>query len=195
MLCLLQFWYRALSADTEGTVGGCQFTLLPSLNMAAEPPVVADAAFRAARADDLEAIVAILADDPLGAGREDPGLPLAEPYVDAFAAIDGDPNQLLAVAVVADEVVGTMQLTFIPGIARLGSWRGQIEAVRVARGHRSSGLGQAMFAWAIERCRERGCHLAQLTTDKTRPDAHRFYERLGFVASHEGYKLALSDHR
>ena len=90
-------------------------------------------------------------------------------------------------------MVGTLQLSFIPGIARSGAWRGQIEAVRVAASVRSEGLGQQMFEWAIEQCRARGCQLVQLTTDKRRPDAHRFYDRLGFVASHEGYKLNLQN--
>ena len=90
-----------------------------------------------------------------------------------------------------DEVIGTLQLTFIPGLARTGAWRGQIEAVRIAETHRGSGVGQQMFEWAIEQCRARGCKLVQLTTDKARPDAHRFYERLGFVGSHIGYKLTL----
>ncbi len=146
---------------------------------------------RAARRDDLEAIVAMLADDPLGRGREDASLPLAEAYLKAFDALDQDPNQLLAVAVAGGKVVGTVQLSFIPGIARSGMWRGQIEAVRIAEAFRNSGLGQQMFQWAIERCRDRGCGLVQLTTDKTRPDAHRFYDRLGFEASHIGYKLKL----
>ena len=150
-----------------------------------------DFEFRAARSVDLPAIVAMLAQDPLGQNREKASLPLDRRYVDAFAAIEADPNQFLAVAVQGDTVVGTLQLTFIPGISRLGAWRGQIEAVRVAETHRSGGLGQRMFEWAIATCRDRGCVLVQLTTDKARPDAHRFYDRLGFVASHEGYKLAL----
>lgn len=112
-------------------------------------------------------------------------------YVAAFEAIAADANQQLVVVTEGDTVVGTLQLSFIPGIARQGAWRGQIEAVRIAAQRRDAGLGQRMFEWAIARCRERGCTLVQLTTDKRRPDAHRFYERLGFVASHEGYKLAL----
>ncbi len=146
---------------------------------------------RKAGAEDLPEIVALLADDDLGKGREDARLPLAQGYLDAFAAIDGDPNQFLAVAVEADRVVGTLQITFIPGLSRSGSWRGQIEAVRIAADKRGSGLGRRLFDWAIDRCRERDCRLVQLTTDKARPDAHRFYESLGFQASHEGYKLAL----
>ena len=144
---------------------------------------------RPARREDLEAIVAMLANDPLGSGREDASLPLGEAYLEAFDALDQDPNHLLAVAIAEGQVVGTLQLSFIPGLARTGMWRGQIEAVRIAQDFRNSGLGQQMFQWAIARCEERGCGLVQLTTDKTRPDAHRFYERLGFEASHVGYKL------
>ena len=148
--------------------------------------------FRAAVEADLPATVSLLADDELGRVREDPRLPLAAGYVQAFRAIATDANQLLAVAVDgAGNVIGTLHLTFIPGIARLGAWRGQIEAVRVARQHRGSGLGRRMLEWAISRCRSRGCGLVQLTTDKSRPDAHRVYEKLGFVASHQGYKLPL----
>jgi GNAT superfamily N-acetyltransferase len=98
---------------------------------------------------------------------------------------------VLAVAEQDGRVVGCLQISFIPGLSRLGMWRGQIEAVRVASGQRGSGLGKAMLAWAIEQCRARGCGLVQLTTDKRRPQAHRFYESLGFEASHEGMKLTL----
>lgn len=153
---------------------------------------MSDVSFRRATEADVAAIVALLADDGLGRGRENPALPLGRRYLDAFAALDSDPNQLLVVAERDGTVVGCLQLTFIPGLSRLGMWRGQIEAVRVAASERSTGLGGAMVGWAIERCRARGCGLVQLTTDKTRADAHRFYERLGFVASHEGMKLALS---
>ncbi|MFS2052445.1 N-acetyltransferase family protein [Variovorax sp. Varisp41] len=150
--------------------------------------------FRTATRTDLAAIVALLADDPLGREREAAGASPAAVdarYVAAFEAIAADANQQLVVVTEGDTVVGTLQLSFIPGIARQGAWRGQIEAVRIAAQRRDAGLGQRMFEWAIARCRERGCTLVQLTTDKRRPDAHRFYERLGFVASHEGYKLAL----
>ena len=102
-----------------------------------------------------------------------------------------DPNQLLIVAVFDGRIIGTLQLSFIPGLARRGALRGQIEAVRIAADYRNVGLGRQMMDWAIAKCRSRGCALVQLTTDKSRPDAHRFYERLGFKASHEGYKLAL----
>lgn len=142
-----------------------------------------------ARVDDLRAIVALLRDDPLGAGRESGDL---EMYEKAFTAIDADPNQFLAVVRGADgEVVGTMQLTLIPGLARGGATRLQIEAVRIAAARRGTGLGAAMFGWAHEYGRSREARLAQLTTDKTRGDAHRFYARLGYRATHEGLKLDL----
>lgn len=146
---------------------------------------------RRARAADLPAIVRLLADDPLGARREHYELPLPPAYADAFAAIERDPNQELAVACVGDAVVGVLQITFIPSLTYQGGWRAQIEGVRIAASERSRGLGRFMFEWAIARARERGCHMVQLTTDKTRPDAIRFYQALGFVASHEGMKLRL----
>jgi GNAT superfamily N-acetyltransferase len=152
---------------------------------------MSEIAFRRATEADIGAIVALLADDPLGAMREDTSQPLAEAYHRAFRAIDADPNQYLAVAAENGVVVGTLQLTFIPGLSRKGSLRGQIEAVRVAAGHRGAGLGQKLFEWAIAECRARGCRTVQLTSDKSRPDAHRFYDRLGFEASHVGYKLTL----
>jgi GNAT superfamily N-acetyltransferase len=148
-------------------------------------------AFRRALATDLPAIVSLLADDALGQHREDTRSPLNAGYVEAFRAIDADPNQLLAVAALDQEVIGTLQISFIPGMARRGAWRGQIEAARIAAAHRRSRLGQQMFEWASAQCRARGCNLVQLTTDKERPDAHRFYERFGFVGSHIGYKLML----
>lgn len=147
--------------------------------------------FRAATEGDLPLIVAMLADDDLGSTREDASLPLNDRYTDAFAAIAKDPNQYLAVVEIDGELAGCLQLSFIPGLSRLGMWRGQIESVRVAASQRGEGLGRKMFEWAIEECRQRGCELVQLTTDKSRPDALRFYESLGFVASHEGMKLSL----
>jgi ribosomal protein S18 acetylase RimI-like enzyme len=147
--------------------------------------------FRRAQPADLPAIVALLADDILGQQREDATSPPNPKYVDAFQAILADPNQLQMVATSNSEVIGTLQLTFIPGLSRTGAWRGQIEGVRIAASHRGSGVGQQMFEWAIDQCRARGCDLVQLTTDKVRPEAHRFYERLGFVGSHIGYKLML----
>lgn len=144
---------------------------------------------RRATAGDIPALFAMLADDPLGAGREDDG-DLA-PYRRAFDLVDADPAHVLLVAVDGDDVVGTLQLSVLPGLARRGASRGQIEAVRVAAGARGRGLGAAMIGWAVAESRRRGCGLVQLTTDKSRTDARRFYERLGFVASHEGLKLAV----
>lgn len=146
---------------------------------------------RRAVVEDLPAIVQMLADDALGAQREKTGIPLAHAYVTAFEAIEADPNQLLVVASLGDRIVGTLQLSFIPGLARIGAWRGQIEAVRICGSQRGMGLGEQLLRWAIDECRARGCRLVQLTTDASRSDAHRFYERLGFVGSHVGYKLSL----
>ncbi|MGF1595211.1 MAG: GNAT family N-acetyltransferase [Kiloniellaceae bacterium] len=146
---------------------------------------------RRATSADLTAIVHLLADDALGRSRESPGPPLDPCYAEAFAAIERDPNQFLAVAEEGGAIVGCLQLSFVPGLSRRGLWRGQIESVRVASGRRGGGLGRTLFDWAIAECRRRGCGLVQLTTDKARPDALRFYESLGFVASHEGLKLAL----
>lgn len=148
-------------------------------------------AFRPAVPGDLPALVALLADDPLGATRDDASLPLDPRYAAAFAAIETDPNQCLLVGVAGEDVVACLQLTFIPGLTRRGMWRGQIEGVRVAAAMRGTGVGHALMTHAIGLCRARGCGLVQLTTDKSRPDAHRFYADLGFVASHEGLKLAL----
>ncbi|HET6160594.1 MAG TPA: GNAT family N-acetyltransferase [Dongiaceae bacterium] len=147
--------------------------------------------FRQAIRDDLPAILAMIADDQLGQAREDASLPLDQRYLDAFAAIERDPNQMLIAVEQQGAVIGCFQITFIPGISRRGAWRGQIESARVARSKRGSGIGTAMFEWAIGECRRRGCSLVQLYTDKSRKDAHRFYERLGFKASHEGMKLSL----
>lgn len=147
---------------------------------------------RRAVAADVPAIVGLLADDQLGATRDGgPGADLA-PYLRAFTIIDADPAQRLLVAVSpGGELAGTMQLTFIPGLARRGALRAQIEAVRVARDHRGHGLGEAMMRWAIAEAERHGCALVQLTSDKRRPDAHRFYQRLGFAPTHEGFKLGL----
>ncbi len=148
--------------------------------------------FRIARRGDLPAIVRMLADDALGATRERYETPLPAGYLAAFDAIDSDPNNELVVAQLDGRVVGVMQLTFIPYLTYQGRRRALIEGVRIDSTVRSRGVGRQMFEWAIERSRERGCHLLQLTTDKTRPDALRFYQSLGFVASHEGMKLQLA---
>ena len=150
---------------------------------------MSDHSFRPAVAGDLPAIVALLADDPLGALRESPG-ELA-PYRAAFARIAADPGQHLLVAERDGRVVGTLQLTLIPGLARRGATRALIEAVRVGADERGSGLGTALLTHAIEESRRLGAELVQLTSDATRTDAHRFYERLGFTGSHLGFKLSL----
>lgn len=146
---------------------------------------------RLATVEDLPAVVRMLADDPLGAGRERFTEPLPTPYLDAFAAMQAQGGNDLLVAVEDDVVVGCLQLTVIAGISRLGAWRAQIEGVRVAASHRGSGLGEALVREAIARAREAGCSLVQLTTDASRADARRFYERLGFEATHVGMKLGL----
>ncbi|WP_217142178.1 GNAT family N-acetyltransferase [Streptomyces sp. AC627_RSS907] len=148
-----------------------------------------DLAIRPTAKDDVLAIVAMLADDPLGAQRESPDD--MSPYLAAFERLTADPNQHLVVAVRDDRVVGTLQLTIVPGLSRRGSTRSIIEGVRIHADERGSGLGTQLIEWAIDESRRQGCHLVQLTSDKTRTDAHRFYERLGFEPSHTGFKLQL----
>ncbi|MEV7552862.1 GNAT family N-acetyltransferase [Amycolatopsis sp. NPDC089917] len=142
---------------------------------------------RRARREDVAAIVGMLADDQIGSTRD--SADDLTPYLKAFEEIDADPAQLLIVADDAGAAVGTLQLSIIPGLARKGALRGQIEAVRVRASHRGSGLGGELMKWAVEESRRRGCALVQLTSDVKREDAHRFYERLGFEASHTGFKL------
>lgn len=138
--------------------------------------------------EDLPRIVQMLADDVLGAARESADL---APYEAAFAAIDADPHQFLAVVRDGDDIVGTCQLTLIPGLSRGGAARLQIESVRIAPSARGSGLGTALFSWIHEYGRVHGAAMAQLTTDVQRTDAHRFYEHLGYQATHKGFKLVL----
>lgn len=154
--------------------------------------MTATLSFRRAAATDLPAIIALLADDAFGQQREEPTMPPQPAYLAAFGAIDRDPNQLLAVVERAGQIIGCLQLSFIPGLSRRGLWRGQIESVRVAASERGAGTGRALFEWAIAQCRDKGCGLVQLTTDKQRADARRFYESLGFKATHEGMKLDLA---
>ncbi|MER0446968.1 GNAT family N-acetyltransferase [Streptomyces sp. Edi4] len=144
---------------------------------------------RPARTEDIPAIVAMLADDPLGAVRESPDD--LTPYRTAFDRLVDDPNQHVVVADRGGEVVGTLQLTVIPGLSRRGSTRSVIEGVRVHGAERGSGLGTQLIEWAVEESRRQGCQLVQLTSDASRADAHRFYERLGFEASHVGFKKPL----
>jgi GNAT superfamily N-acetyltransferase len=146
---------------------------------------------RPATRADIPAIVHLLADDPLGRLRERDEDPLPAAYYAAFAQIDGDPRHRLVVVEAQGEVVGTLQLTMLPYLTHQGGTRAQIEAVRVDRRYRSRSVGQALFEWAIEQARQAGCRLVQLTTNAEREDAHRFYARLGFVASHIGMKLDL----
>jgi GNAT superfamily N-acetyltransferase len=144
--------------------------------------------FRDARREEVPEIVAMLADDVLGAGREGQA---DDAYLAAFEQIAVDPRTRLVVAEADGRIVGTLQLTVLLGLGRHGMLRAQIEAVRVAAGHRGRGLGRQMIGWAIEAAREQGCGMVQLTSDKRRHDAIRFYESLGFTASHEGLKLSL----
>ena len=147
---------------------------------------------RKAEASDVGSIIGLLAADQLRASVESIAIEDRHPYDLAFQAIDADPAQLLvAVVSTVNEVVATMQLTFIPGLARAGAIRMQIEAVRVRSNLRSNGLGRAMIKWAIAEGRRRGAGLVQLTSDESRVEAHRFYERLGFEPSHVGFKLSL----
>lgn len=146
---------------------------------------------RPATREDVAAVVAMLADDPLGAAREDPadmGV-----YEAAYDRVVADPAQHLVVAERAGAVVGTLQLSVIPGLSRRGATRTIIEGVRVAGAERGSGLGTELVTWAVEESRRLGATLVQLTSDASRTDARRFYERLGFVASHVGFKLQLDD--
>ncbi|WP_400072978.1 GNAT family N-acetyltransferase [Zobellia russellii] len=147
---------------------------------------------RKATESDLPSIVQLLANDKLGKLREDYKVPLPQKYYDAFNAINGDKNQELMVFVnETEQVIGTMQLSFIPYLTYQGGVRAQIEAVRVHEDYRSKGIGRQLFKWAIQRAGDKGAHVVQLTTDKKRPDALKFYQNLGFTASHEGMKLHL----
>ncbi|HEU4830129.1 MAG TPA: GNAT family N-acetyltransferase [Gemmatimonadales bacterium] len=149
--------------------------------------------FRSARREDLHAVIALLADDPLGATRERLEDPLPDAYLRAFAAIDADPNQDLIVAEQGGRIVGVLQLTFIASLTWQGSARALIEGVRVAAESRGLGIGEALVHESIERARRHGCRIVQLTTDRSRTDAHRFYGRLGFKATHVGMKLHIDD--
>lgn len=150
--------------------------------------------YRDATAADLPAIIRLLAEDQIGGRTDDPGTPLDPVYAAAFAAIDSDAHQRLIVAEIDGAVIGTMQLSFLPGLLNRGAWRGQIEAVRIAADQRGNGLGADMIGWAVEQCRARRCFMAQLTSNNDRVAAHRFYERLGWQKSHAGFKLYLEAH-
>lgn len=147
---------------------------------------------RKAETTDLIAIVEMIANDKLGSKREDFQIPLPKKYNEAFERIAADPYQELVVLENADhKVIGTLQLSFVQYLTYQGGIRAQIEQVRIHESQRGKGLGKLLFNWAIDRAKQRGAHLVQLTTDKKRPDALRFYESLGFKASHEGMKLHL----
>ncbi|WP_444950453.1 GNAT family N-acetyltransferase [Micromonospora ureilytica] len=150
---------------------------------------MSDVIYREAVRADLPAVIALLADDVLGKARD--FTEVDEAYERAFAAIDADPRNQLIVAEQAGELVGCLQITYIPGLGRHGGERSLIESVRIRSDRRGQGLGRDLMIWTVDQARQRGCALVQLTTDKTREDAHRFYLSLGFVASHEGMKLAL----
>ena len=150
-----------------------------------------DLIFRRATEADVPAIIGLLADDILGSSREATGVESYPRYLNAFRIIDADVNQFLLVVDDGTRIVGTLQLTFILGLAGQGLKRGQVEAVRVASDRRGEKIGEAMLNWALERCRREQCGIVQLTTNKTRTEAHRFYDRLGFEPSHLGYKMKL----
>lgn len=141
---------------------------------------------------DLGIVVSLLADDELGRSREDKANVVHADYLRAFEQIHSDVNQYAAIFEINGEIIGCLQITFIPGLSRRGSLRGQIEGVRVSRDFRGKGYGAKMIAWAIKKCRDRGCRMVQLTSDKKRENAIQFYEKLGFVRSHEGFKLTLA---
>ena len=147
--------------------------------------------YREAEKGELHKLVSLLADDDLGTSREDPSSPLNQSYGDAFDSISRDPNNELIVVESTGNIVGMLQLTFIPSLTHTGSWRCLIEGVRVASSQRGKSLGSQLIEWAIRRAKEKHCRLVQLTSDKQRPDAIRFYESLGFKATHEGLKLKL----
>jgi len=150
-----------------------------------------DLNFRAAKESDLPALVSLLADDELGAKKEDASSLVNPLYISAFSSIESDPNNELMVVKNNGNLIGMLQLTFIPYLSHQGSWRCLIESVRIQSQFRGKGLGTEFIKWAIDRARQRNCKLMQLTSDKQRPRAIQFYEKLGFQASHEGFKLKL----
>jgi ribosomal protein S18 acetylase RimI-like enzyme len=161
--------------------------------MSTTPASTTPVIVRAARRDDVAAIVRLLADDVLGAERERVAIPVAPEYLQAFDEMAAQAGNTLLVAVRGDEVVGCLQLTITPGLSRMGMRRAQLEGVRVSAAHRGAGIGEQLVSGAIARARAAGCGLVQLTSDVTRVDAIRFYERLGFQATHVGMKLSLLD--
>lgn len=163
----------------------------PSATVPKPDPDFPDIIVREAQREDIRAIVELIADDEISALREDLSDPLPESYLRAFAAIEADTRTELLVAIHNEEVVATLQVTYLPGLSRMGSERAQIEAVRVARDTRGMGLGTHLLTEAINRAKERGCGLVQLTSDARRRDAQRFYRQLGFSETHVGMRLVL----
>jgi GNAT superfamily N-acetyltransferase len=147
--------------------------------------------YRTAMCGDLPFIISLIVGDSIVSSGDDPADALHNDYVKALKTITEDPNQEMIVAELDDEPVGCFQITYIPGLMRRGAWRGLLEVIHVSADKRNLGLGSEMMRWAIERCRERNCSLVQLTSSNKRLDAHRFYERLGFQKSHEGFKYYL----
>lgn len=147
--------------------------------------------FRKAIKEDIPCLVQMLFDDELGSTREDNSMPINKSYLEAFGCIENDPNNELIIVELDADAVGMLQLTFIPYLTHIGSWRCLIEGVRINSKYRDKGLGTDFLKWAIARAKERNCNIVQLTSDKLRPDALRFYEKLGFKATHEGFKLKL----
>jgi len=144
---------------------------------------------RPARKSDLAALIALYGDDDLGVTRE--ATETDEAYQSAFDAIEADPNHMLVVGERDGKIVATLLLSFLPGLSRHGAWRAQIEAMRVLGASRGQGIGQELLDWSIEKARQHGCTLVQLTSDRRRANAHRFYERAGFEPTHFGYKMSL----
>ena len=152
---------------------------------------MSDINIRLAIRTDLSNIVRMLADDDLGSQRERYEDPLPDSYKRAFDLIDNDPNHELIVVENNGEIIGMLQLMFLPSISFQGGLRAQVESVRVDTKYRSKGIGTELMKWTIERAKERGAYVVQLTTHRSRKEAHRFYERLGFEGSHLGMKLSL----
>ncbi len=147
--------------------------------------------FRLAKKDDLIDIIKMLSDDTLGATREKFENILSDNYLKAFENITNDPNHELTIIELNADKVGTYHLTFIQYLTHQGGLRAQIEAVRTSSNYRGQGIGTKMFKYIIERAKQRGCNMVQLTSDKQRPEAIKFYETIGFVSTHEGMKLKL----
>ena len=147
--------------------------------------------FREATRDDIPEIVRLLADDHLGSKREDYRLPIPDYYYAGFEGVLSDPSNTIIILEKDHNIIGTMQLIMMHGISHRGARRMQIESVRVASELRGQGIGKQMIAWAIERAKEEHCRFVQLTSNKERPDAHRFYEQLGFAKNKEGFSLDL----